>query len=187
MRDRDAFPSENTYHGAIPLRLSDLAYLSRPAFGHGDRAAFEDECLRRGLEWPPLAVEQFLFDHGNKQQFISQYNHLDLLAIRWELRRFPAEILATTTVYEGFRNRVESVAADPRWTLERYRSGHGEVFSNTWKVPPLVIEGALRNPPQEQLHLIEGHTRLGVLIGQLRLGEVQASSTHEVYRAVTNT
>ena len=166
------------------LRLSDLAPLPRPGSGREDRASFDDECQRRGLGWPPLVIGQFLFDHGNNPDFIAQYDHLDLLTIRWESRRLPAKVLAASTFYEDFGERVHSVASHPQWTLEQYRSGHGVVFGDTWKVPPLLIEARLCQPPQTKLHLLEGHTRLGVLIGLLHLRLVEADSMHDAYVAV---
>jgi len=165
------------------LRLSDLATLPRPGSGREDRGSFDDECQRRGLVWPPSVIGQFLFDHGNNPDFIAQYDHLDLSRIVWETRRLPAKVLAVSTFYEDFGERVHSVASHPQWTLEQYYEGHGVVFGDTWKVPPLLIQGRLRRPPQSQLHLLEGHTRLGVLIGLLRLQLVGADSMHNAYVA----
>lgn len=145
-----------------------------------DPASFEAECRRRGVDWPSLAIQQFLYDHGTKGEFLEQYGHLNLLSLRWELVTITALELLGCTYHRDF-SRVPDTARDPRSMLARYRQAYGyAVWDGSWKVPPLVLNGSLCDPPQLRPHLIEGHTRLGVLIGLVRLGEVSPESIHEV-------
>ena len=165
------------------LHLADLAHLARPGSGNANLDVFEGECQRLGLAWPRLVVEQFLFDHGDKPEFLEQYGHLDLLHLHWTLRKLPARELLGCSYYDEFGDRVRSVAESARWMLDQYREVYGEVWDGSWRVPPVFIEGALHDPPQDHLHLVEGHTRLGVLIGLANAGEVSPDSTHEAFVA----
>lgn len=146
---------------------------------------FNEILKAHDVHWPIPVVEQFLFDHGHKSEFIKQYGHLELNRIVWELRSVKASELVSASHYVGF-TRAEEVADHPHYTLGLYRSPEllarrPNPWTDTWAEPPLFVEGALRRPPQRQLHLVEGHTRLGVLEGLLRLGEVAADSVHPAY------
>jgi hypothetical protein len=136
-----------------------------------------------GRDWPSLVIDQFLFDHGDKDEFLDQYGHLNLERLRWDLRSVRAKELIRSTRHEEFSDRVLAVAAHPHWTLEQYRKTYGEVWDHSWKVPPVLIEGWLRNPPQGELHLVEGHTRLGVLIGLVEHQEITTESKHDAFVA----
>jgi hypothetical protein len=134
-----------TYVSCV-LYLADLVHLARPGSRNADLAVFEGECQRRGLIWPRLVVEQFLFDHGDKPEFLEQYGHLDLSDLHWTLRTLPASTLLGCSYYDEFGDRVRSVAESPRWTLDRYREAYGDVWDASWRVPPVFIEGALHDP-----------------------------------------
>lgn len=165
------------------LRLADLNDLARPGSGAEDLGFFDVECRRRGLDWPSPVIERFLFDHGTKSQFQEQYGDLDLVMLRWQFRSLLAGELVDCTYDEDLGGRVQSVSARPHWTLKEYRIHRGVTWQGTWSVPPILIEGALRNPLQPELHLVEGHTRLGVLIGLVGMGEVALDSAHFAYVA----
>jgi hypothetical protein len=167
------------------LSLADLAHLPRPGSGKDDREFFHSECKRLGLEWPPSVIDQLLFEHGDKDEFLEQYGHLNLLRLRWELRSVRASELIPCTSHEEFSDRVRSVAKHPHWTLEQYSKAYGRIRDHSWKVAPLLIEGRLREPPQIELHLVEGHTRIGVLMGLVQLGEVPADSEHDAFVAAS--
>jgi hypothetical protein len=167
------------------LSLADLAHLPRSGSGKDDREFFHSECRRLGLDWPPGVVDQLLFDHGAKDEFLEQYRHLNLLRLRWELRSVRASELILCTSHKEFSDRVRSVAEHPHWTLEQYEKGYGRVWDHSWMVPPLLLEGWLREPPQNELHLVEGHTRIGVLKGLVQLGEVPADSEHDAFVAAS--
>lgn len=167
------------------VTLNDLRRVPRPGNDGADLVTFDQLLKARGVRWPISVVEQLLFDHGDKDEFLEQYGHLELNRIVWELRSVKASELVRASHYAGF-TRVEEVADHPHYTLKLYRSPEllalrPDPWTDTWAEPPIFIEGALRRPPQRQLHLVEGHTRLGVLQGPLRLGEVAADSVHKAY------
>jgi hypothetical protein len=165
------------------VRLSDLSDLPRPGSPGADLDGFVAACRLRGVDRPADVVQQFLFDHGTNDEFIEQYGHLDLRAIHWSLEAMPAAELIGATCYLDFVEHVESVASHPRWTVDQYRLGHGDVWTSTWVVAPLMMRGELLSPPHGGLHLVEGHTRIGVLKGMVGLGEISVDSLHEVHIA----
>ena len=167
------------------LRLSDLLDLPRPGDGWPDRSAFDLEIERRGIHWPEAVVRQWLWEHGKHEDFLAQYDHLDLLALKWELRQVAAADLCDATFYEEFADYVAGVERAPYWKVDQYRKGFGEdVWTTTWRLPPILVSGELRAVPQLSMHLVEGHTRLGILRGLVRLGEASPSAHHAIYLAI---
>lgn len=167
-------------------RLADLQHLPRPGDGRANFSTFQAEIAARNIQWPSAVIEQFLFDHGCNHHFVEQYGHLDLEHIEWTLKSITASELSKSTYHEDLGERLTSVAEHPHDTLRMYRSPElisrrGEPWNRTWAVPPVLLSGELRDPPQAELHLVEGHTRMGVLIGLLRLGEVEPTSEHLAY------
>lgn len=151
-------------------------------FSSDEFNAFKARCHELGLDWPEPVIEQFLYNHGDKGEFLEQYGELDLSVLRWSLEEVPASELDACTCYPPFRDLVDSVASHAHWKIDQYRSIHGDsVWTGTWRVPPVMLAGAICAPPQQELHLVEGHTRLGVLTGLIKLGEVAPDSMHLVY------
>lgn len=168
------------------IRLADLERLPRPGSGGFDDHwfGFRHDPQVAQLGWPELVVEQFLFDHGNDWRFVQQYGHLDLTAIEWTLELLSARVLATVTGSErSLVGRVEECAVAPslyigmRPVTERQQWDR----AGTWIKPPLVVTAALLDPPREGLHIVEGHTRLGILQRRLASGQADPDASHEVY------
>lgn len=161
------------------VRLSDLEHLPRPG---SQRDNFEDfirvldGC---GVRWPVVVARDVLFDHGHKDHMIRQYDHLDLRVIRWVLTALPASELVNATSWYGLT--VE--AQHTHWKIDRYRSLRRDAWDGTWAVPPYLIDGALLQTPQVALHVVEGHTRIGILTGLVTLGEMDPLTQHKVWIA----
>lgn len=164
-----------------PVRLADLKHLPRPWGSPEDLSTFEACCREMGLDWPQSVIEQFLYDHGNDADFIEQYGELDLSALRWDLVEVRAENIIASTCYPDYRDHVEETARHPRAIIEQHEEDGESVWTVTWRVPPVMLRGAICIPPQPELHLVEGHTRVGVLSGLVRVGEIDPDSTHLVY------
>src|SRR5271154_1855034 len=81
------------------VRLADLEDLPRPGSGgFPTLQAFRESPAMQPLDsWPMDVVEQFLFEHGAKSEFIEQYGHLDLDRLRWTLEQLPASEFAQVT------------------------------------------------------------------------------------------
>lgn len=141
-----------------------------------------------GLEIPDDVLEQFLSDHGLNGEFQEQYGHLNLVQITWEKRMLTAQELIEVTVYEGFQRWTQSVAQRPRqFQSEGWKciDSRAEVVSyweinRTWIRPPILMDGSLLGRPNK-LHLVEGHTRIGILRGLVNAGVVAKDSQHEVW------
>jgi hypothetical protein len=168
------------------MRLSDLRDLSRP----GDRA-FRDELWPSfladarigGLRWPTPVIEQFLFDHGAKEEFLSQYGHLELETLRWDLSDLAASEFLRLSVFEGFKPWLESSAGDYAFRISQRPIDQQQAWakSQTWLVPPVLIDGTILLPARPGLHLLEGHTRVGILRGRLRAGVANPDQTHQAF------
>lgn len=143
----------------------------------------------RSLEipMPEEVMEQFIFDHGTKEEFQRQYGHLDLHALKWDLLSIPAEDILACSVYPPYASLIKSVAASTRvvptgsWddvpfpptALEHWQT-HG-----SWMRPPIMLRGELVGSDWS-LHLVEGHTRIGTLRGRQESGLV-LPRTHFVW------
>lgn len=164
------------------VSLTALIDLLRPGSEGADLRAFTRECELRGVCWPAEVVEQFLFDHGKNPDFVEQYAHLDLTAIDWRLQAVTTEQLLEATYFDEFGGRVHDVENQTSYVLKQYQKAYGDdVWAQTWKRPPIFIVGALRQPPQQELHLVEGHTRLGVLRGKHDEDPTAVQAYHRTY------
>ncbi|HCJ1237160.1 TPA: hypothetical protein NQO05_004909, partial [Escherichia coli] len=53
----------------------------------------------------------------------------------------------------------------------------------TWCEPPFFIDRALLKSNTTGLHLMEGHTRVGTLLGAVKYNFVKLANTHKIYYA----
>lgn len=143
------------------------------------------------LPMPSDVLEQFCSDHGRKEEFQEQYGHLNLRELLWQLQSIPAKQLVQATVYEEFqcypREVSERVAGFQKdgWECIDCRSEVIEQWRKhqTWLRPPILLVGNLVGQGPS-LHLVEGHTRLGILAGLVKAGIVDAESTHQAWVGV---
>jgi hypothetical protein len=166
------------------VHLSDLAHLPRPGDAGESWQGFIECPLVRGLNWPKDVVEQFLFDHGTNPDFLDQYGHLSLETLNWPLEELPAtEFARVTWTVDRLGARVEECESSPEGhiglRLPDQRARWSE--AGTWVVPPLLIDASLLRPPRSGLHIVEGHTRIGILRGLLAAGVADRGQTHSVY------
>lgn len=144
--------------------------------------------LRKRLQETPFeVVEQVYSQHGRKNEFQEQYGDLELSSITWVSTALPATKIIQATCYPGFipwLSNVESRSLafskggwrciDMRDDVIAHWSAH-----RTWLRPPVFIQGI---PPAigDKLHLMEGHTRVGLLRGLVNIGLLSPSSQHEI-------
>jgi len=169
------------------VKFAELVTLPRTQGGLLDRQAVE----RLLPHVPDDVLTQVVIDHGTKPEFQRQYADLDFDAIRWELRYFTASKLVTASTYEQFAEWVDTVSRRTHavrnydWNsidvrnevVENWRVNH------TWLRPPVFLEADLlgRDPG---VHLMEGHTRLGILRGLVAGGIIRPSSLHMAWLGV---
>jgi hypothetical protein len=168
------------------MHLIDLNDLARPGDGRPRDevwATFVEDARIKGLGWPELVVQQFLFDHGMKDEFLRQYGHLDLETLRWDTRDLVADEFVGLSVFEDFEPWVEASAAlhESRVTQRPTDQRLAWIRQGTWIVAPVLIDGSLLAPPRSSLHLVEGHTRVGILLGRVAAGAADPDRTHEVF------
>lgn len=122
---------------------------------------------------PKDVLEQVYSDHGRKYDFQKQYGEIELDSITWKKIQVSGSEIVNCTYYSLF-TAVEIACSrlvhwdEQNWNCIDVRS---QIVShwkkeNTWKRPPIFIDGSFIQG-SNKYHLVEGHTRLGVLIGLL--------------------
>lgn len=165
------------------MLFADLLDLPHDQAGNIDLAV-----IRALLPGTPVDVAtQVYVDHGRKPEFQAAYGHVDISNITWRLAVQPASAIVETNVLTEFRDWYDSVGLrsaavsargwsgiDSRKNVIEHWSRHG-----TWVVPPVLIRGTLLGIAGQ--HLIEGHTRVGLLCGLIRDQIVDTDSHHEIW------
>jgi hypothetical protein len=170
----------------MTIRLQHLAHLPRPGDASG-RTDLWDLFLAApevaSLDWPDDVLEQFLFDHGNKPGFVAAYGHLDLRDMRWRIRTFKAEELRQIG-HGTYFEHVEETRQNPRHWIGNWRGSGVDLGWETigsWRRPPVLIDGYCAQPAHNGLHVVEGHTRLGLLQGLIDDGTIGAHTEHRAW------
>ncbi|MEO8313235.1 MAG: hypothetical protein ABI645_00440 [Pseudomonadota bacterium] len=134
---------------------------------------------------PRSVIEQVFSDHGRKSEFQQRYGQLDLSKIDWVLAELTASGVAGATVDPGFASwthnverRLEGFSVDG-WACIDVRPDIVAQWAahKTWKTPPVLLDGFTF----AGLHLMEGHTRIGVLRGALSVAAIDAASVHAAW------
>lgn len=137
---------------------------------------------------PNEVLAQFYSDHGRKDTFQSQYRSLTLNNIIWVKKRLKAEsILEYNSISEfnsrinAVKNRVNNFKSDSRDCIDSRK----EVIefwkdNGTWRTPPILIDGTLVGS-NSKLWLVEGHTRIGVLMWLIEYNIISKDSYHDIW------
>ena len=167
------------------MRFADLRLLAREP--KVDRVR-PDVLTAISLPMPDDVLEQFVYDHGLKGAFQKQYGHLDLDLLHWSLEHLAGSEIVKASVYAGFdrheqvRQQVAAAATSSEWDAPCLPGGAaaGWKREGTWSRPPVFLVGALVGSDSE-LHLVEGHTRLGALMGLLDIERLPPEAGHAVW------
>ena len=134
---------------------------------------------------PQDVIEQFYIDHGRKEEFQEQYSDLDISNIYWSEQVLDFDVIKAFIVYPEFVNWVQScklrsklVAVNNNWlkiqnsqdVINYWKQNH------TWVRSPVILKGM-----NSKLSLVEGHTRLGTLLGLVESGMISNCSQHLVW------
>lgn len=141
------------------------------------------------IDAPEQIFKQIYCGLSNDPEFQALYGHLNLKLLKWDLVRLQtAEFtkLARNATYpdymleisEDFNNCGNKFCIDAREEVAEHWLKLG-----TWDEPPMFIDRSLVSSGECGLHLMEGHTRLGTLLGAIKYGFVQLADTHEIYIA----
>jgi hypothetical protein len=163
------------------MKLDDLKDLA-PACRESNMRfeGFRSNTLVRSLRWPDDVVEQFLYDHADNVGFLRDYGHLDLLRMEWNVEILPASELINLPTGASDSDCLEEYAANPdHWVRMRNHGIHIGVAEcwqahGTRKRWPILIDRSLLDPPESGLQVLEGRTRVGVLKGRHRQGDLVA-------------
>ncbi len=147
-----------------------------------------DEILVRIPDLPGEVAHQLIAQHGRKSEFQDQFGHLELGSIRWSKESIAGVDLAESSHFQGFDRWYKAVGhrafmvASKGWRCIDSRQAIVEHWEQhlTWITPPVLIDGALVGRPS-RFHLMEGHTRVGLLAGLVEVGIIDGLMTHDVW------
>lgn len=142
-----------------------------------------------GIEAPEQIFKQIYCGLCTEPAFQDLYGHLNLKSLKWDLVRlqtseftqlggnatFPPFMLE---ISEDFNTYGNHFCIDAREEVAEHWFKYG-----TWDEPPMFIERSLVSSGESGLHLMEGHKRLGTLLGAIKYGFVQLAESHEIYMA----
>ncbi len=142
--------------------------------------------LREALPTVPIEVlEQVCSQHGRKAEFQQQYGHLDFANVEWRKELLEARVIVSCDVFGGFLMWFNSVSerisafGTRGWKCVDCRPDVVNAWesSGTWQKPPVLIDTGVTST-KRQLHLVEGHTRIGTLKGLVDAAIVAPTSMH---------
>ena len=161
--------------------LLDLPY-------NPDTGKIDIQILRNLLPNAPESVLLQLFhEQGRNPDFQNQYKHLKLHDIYWSEVQLKATEIITCTVLPSCKRWFDEVgertAEFPAkgWRCIDERKDvrtHWQKFE-TWLIPPVMLSSDIFSLGSA-LHLVEGHTRIGLLSGLVRNNVLQSASVHTV-------
>lgn len=162
----------------MPVYLKDLP----PADRDDDFIRFNETAEIVDLGWPSEVVKQWLYDHGDRPDFLADYANLDLGRIRWNLELVSVTDLEHIPTGPADQEWLDQVAAEHHhWLgvrLPRYRDAWET--RGTWIDPPVLISRDLLDPLATGLQVIEGRTRVGILQGR-RAESLNVSEFHKAW------
>lgn len=145
--------------------------------------------IKRALpDTPDQVARQVYADHGRKSTFQSFYAQLEIDQIAWTQVSLSARELVAAAMNPNFKQWFASVSARSSFFVEKgWRcidvrqevQEHWEGFG-TWLVEPVLLDGQLVRS-SSKLHLVEGHTRVGLLKGLTEQSIIEAESMHKVW------
>ena len=158
-------------------------------FPYGSDGSIDLPAILETLPGTPRDVaQQFLSDHGRKSVFQDQYASLDLSLIDWSLEEIEAYSLLEASIYprnhrwvESVGKRLEDFHAKSWACIDSRRTVCQQwATSRTWLIPPIFLDG-IGPAASNRLHLVEGHTRVGLLAGLVQRAIVPANSKHQAW------
>ena len=172
------------------MQFRDLMQL--PHNSANGRIELDD--LKRALpETPEEILSQLHEEHGRNPEFHRQYEGLDIAALRWKLVNLRAKDICGASLNPNFARYVrmtqEKVMSLDLVTLKGLDGRPNVVGSwltrKTWLTPPVLLRGAIA-ASRAAYHLVEGHTRVGVLCGFLERRAISGESMHKVWLGDVN-
>ncbi|MFB5640585.1 hypothetical protein ACEZEZ_02285 [Kluyvera ascorbata] len=141
-----------------------------------------------GIEAPEQIFKQIYCGLCNDSGFRNLYGHLDIKSLKWDLIDLHSSEFARIGMNATYPDYMHEVSEDYNCGDNFRIDGREKVTEHwlkfgTWDEPPMFIDRSLVSPGQTGLHLMEGHTRLGTLLGAMKYGFVELADTHQIYLA----
>ena len=143
---------------------------------------------------PIEIINDIYADHGRKDAFQTQYGNIDISELHWEIIAIKGIDLIDFTLNKDFsqwvttcENRLDKFADDEWGCISTIKNIQESWKTNkTWLRPPYFFDSNVLDLTQNKLHLVEGHTRLGILMGLINKKIVSPTMTHKVWLGKIN-
>lgn len=142
-----------------------------------------------GVSAPDSVIEQFYIDHNADSRFLALYGDLSLSDLKWELVDFDTTNFLRIGNNASFPNFLEEVSEDAsrfeevgeavidcREVVRNHWKKHG-----TWLTPPIFLDANVLGGKPCIPHLVEGHSRVGCLLGIKKYRIIPLADRHKVY------
>ncbi|MCX7206835.1 MAG: hypothetical protein NT086_12795 [Proteobacteria bacterium] len=173
------------------MNFSDL--MSLPYKGDYDHDIDLDAILNELPETPREVARQLYSEHGRNKDFQDTYGLINISQIKWVKVSERAEIIVASSMNpdfdEWFRTAAGRVGSFTKkgWECIHTRKDvqeHWKEFK-TWDLPPVTISAALVGL-KSPLHLVEGHSRVGLLAGLIQHEILPKQSMHHIWLGTAN-
>ncbi len=142
-----------------------------------------------GVQAPKSVIEQFYVDHNRDNTFQELYGELDLNSLHWELVEVPTNLfcqIGENASYADYLEEVSEDASQYKWAGDSVIDCRHEVLSHwkqygSWLTPPILIDGSVIGKLLNTPHLVEGHSRVGCLLGINKYKIIPSAPTHKIY------
>ncbi|MCG7535040.1 hypothetical protein [Pseudoalteromonas sp. OOF1S-7] len=148
------------------------------------------ELLRQhGVSAPDSVIEQFYIDHNANSRFLALYGDLSLSDLKWELVELDTTRFLQIGSNASFPDFLEEVSEDAshfhdvgeavidcREEVLNHWKKHG-----TWLTPPILLDAKVLGGKSGMPHLVEGHSRVGCLLGIQKYRIIPLADRHKVY------
>lgn len=171
------------------MKFSDLLDLT---FDEGNIIDL-DELGQKLPNTPKDVLSQFYSDHGRNNEFQSGYANVEIDLLQWNLMEIDAETIVKSSMYPNFRGWFETVSnRAKRFSNEGWESIDCRLkvrdywqTNSTWMISPIFLDGQIIDS-ESKFHLVEGHTRVGLLDGLLKYDILPKSQLHTIWVATKN-
>lgn len=138
---------------------------------------------------PEEVLEDLYHDHGANEVLQSEYAEIDIERITWSSQSYPIENLININILEDNQDWVNTCKHKSSRVSDNYDWGqieHSRLVNEhwmrygTWRRRPIVFE--INN----ELCLVEGHSRIGCLQGLYGKDLINLSPLHDVWLGQIN-
>lgn len=141
---------------------------------------------------PPDVLEMYCF-HGRKDEFQEQYSDINIGNLNWRISSCYAYDILKCSLYSEFVEWVNSVSERLNnfdtigWSCIHHDS---DIVNNwkthkTWISPPIFLDGGIISNSCN-FHLMEGHSRFGILKGLINNQIIKSNSKHFIWKGKFN-